>query len=99
MAVEGHLDCPIPNVVHLALLEAVESKALGEIVKRRGLHLYTFGLDDETIYSLTHLYHSVIIALVSTGTVVKGDGGTKVSSTKDSRPRLVILTRIIVLEV
>ena len=42
MAVEGHLNRPIPNVVHLALLEGVENEALREIVKRRSLNLYIF---------------------------------------------------------
>ena len=61
--------------------------------------IFALCLDDETIYSLTHLDRSVVIALVSTGAVVEGDGGAEVSSMKDSRPRLVILTRIILLEV
>ena len=100
MAVVGHLNRPTSDVVHLAFFEAVESEALGEIVKRRSLHLYISVLTmKQSILILTHLNHSVIIALVSTGAVVKGDCGATVSRIKDSRPRLVILTRIILLEV
>ena len=48
---------------------------------------------------VTHLNLSVIIALVSTRAVIEGDGGAKVSQEEDSRPRLIIFTRIIMLEV
>ena len=48
---------------------------------------------------LPHLDLSVVIALVSAGAVVESDGGAEVSQEEDSGPRLIIFTRIIMLEV
>ena len=48
---------------------------------------------------LTYLDLSVVIALVSAGAVVESDGGAEVSQEEDSGPRLIIFTRIIMLEV
>ena len=48
---------------------------------------------------MTYLDLSVVIALVSAGAVVESDGGAEVSQKEDSGPRLIIFTRIIMLEV
>ena len=80
MVVVCHLHCPLPNVVHVVQLKAAKhDDTTLPTSQGGGLHLYIFSLDDETFCILTHLDHSVIIALVSAGAVIEGDGGAEVS--------------------